>query len=76
MGDKLPEEVRDCFKFLEDNLKILSKIEMDLEDEKEDKLVPGMELHQLYDMANNVSEASKIKHAQYNLIRRQSDDFV
>jgi hypothetical protein len=76
LGDKLPEEVRDCFKFLEDNLKILSKIEMDLEDEKEDKLVPGMELHQLYDMANNVSEASKIKRAQYNLIRRQSDDFV
>ena len=49
---------------------------MDLEDEKEDKITPDMQLHQLYDMTDDVSESSKIKRAEYNLARRQADDFM
>jgi hypothetical protein len=76
LGDELPETVKECFKILEENLKILSKIEMDLEDEKEDQITPDMQLHQLYDMADDVSKSSKIRRAEYNLVRRQADNFL
>ena len=76
MGDELPETVKECFKILEENLKILSKIEMDLEDEQEDEFTPNMQLHQLYDMTDDVSKSSKIKRAEYNLVRRQADNFL
>ena len=45
-----------------------------LDDEKEDELVPNLKLHQLHDMVEDVSESSKIKRAEANLIRRQSED--
>jgi len=76
LGDELPETVRECFKILEENLKILSKIEMDLEDEKEVEITTDMQLHQLYDMTDDVSKSSKIKRAEYNLVRRQADNFL
>ena len=49
---------------------------MDLEDEKEDEFTPNMQLHQLYDMTDDVSKSSKIKRAEYNLVRRQADNFL
>ena len=73
MDDELPETVEKCFKILEENIDILAKIELDLEDEKEDELVPIMELYQLFDMSEDVSESSKIKRAEFNLSRRQVD---
>jgi hypothetical protein len=73
MDDDFPETVKKCFKILEENMDILSNIELDLEDEKEDEIVPGMELHQLFDMTEDVSESSKIKRAEFNLARRQVD---
>ena len=73
MDDELPETVEKCFKILEENIDILAKIELDLEDEKEDELVPNMELYQLFDMTEDACESSKIKRAEYNLARRQVD---
>ncbi len=71
MEDDLNEIVEKCFKILEENVDILANLEMDLEDKKEDELVPDMELYQLFDMTEDVSESSKIKRAEFNLARRQ-----
>jgi len=73
MDDELPETVEKCLKILEENMDILSNIEIDLNDEKEDEIVPDMELHQLFDMTEDVSESSKIKRAEFNLARRKVD---
>ena len=73
--DEIPETVEKCLKILDENLEILANIEMTLEDEKEDELVPNMELHQLYDMTDDVSQSSKIKRAEINFINRQSENF-
>ena len=70
MDDELPETLEKCFKILEENIDILANLEMDLEDEKEDELVPNMELYQLFDMTEDVLESSKIKRAEFNLARR------
>jgi hypothetical protein len=73
MDDDLPETVEKCLKILEENMDILSNIEIDLNDEKEDEIVPDMTLHQLFDMTEDVSESSKIKRAEFNLARRKVD---
>jgi len=73
--DEIPETVEKCLKILDENLEILANIEMTLEDEKEDELVPNMELYQLYDMTEDVSQSSKIKHAEINFINRQGENF-
>ena len=73
MDDDLPETVEKCLKILEENMDILSNIEIDLNDEKEDEIVPDMELHQLFEMTEDVSESSKIKRAEFNLARRKVD---
>jgi len=73
MNNHLPETVEKCLKILEENVEILASLEMDLEDEKEDELVPNMELHQLYDMLEDVSHSSKIKRAEFNLARREAE---
>jgi len=74
MDDELPETVKKCLKILEESVDILANLEMDLEDEKEDEIVPDMKLHQLFDMTEDVSESSKIKRAEFNLVRRQAED--
>ena len=73
--DEIPETVEKCLKILDENLEILANIEMTLEDEKEDELVPNMELYQLYDMTEDVSKSSKIKRAEINFINRQGENF-
>ncbi len=73
MNNHLPETVEKCLKILEENVEILANLEMDLEDENEDELVPNMELHQLYDMVEDVSHSSKIKRAEFNLAGREAE---
>ena len=73
--DHLAETVEKCLKILDENLEILANIEMKLDDEKEDQLTPNMQLHQLYDMTEDVSESFKIKRAEKNLINRQAENF-
>ena len=40
MNDDLPDAVKKCLDILDENLEILSNIEIDLNDEKNDELVP------------------------------------
>lgn len=78
MDDDLPESVKECLKILDECVDFLSNLEQDLEDEKEDEITTDMELHNLYDMTEDVAESVKIKRAESNLVRRQignSSDF-
>ena len=74
MMDDIPEAVKKCLDILEENVEILANLEFDLESEKEDELTPNMKLHQLFDLAEDVSESSKLKRAESNLVRRQTED--
>ena len=74
MNEDLPESVKKCLDILEENVEILANLKLDLEEQKEDEMTPNMELHQLYDMAEDVSESVKIRHAESNLLRRQTED--
>jgi len=74
MNDDLPETVEKCLKILEENVEVLANLEMDLEDENEDQLVPNLEIHQLFDMIEDVSHSSKIKRAEFNLARREAEE--
>ncbi|WP_428323891.1 hypothetical protein [Nitrosopumilus sp.] len=74
MDDDLPESVKKCLDILEENVEILANIELALEDEKEDVLDPDMQLHELYDMTEDVAESAKLKRAESNFARRQAED--
>jgi flagellin-specific chaperone FliS len=74
MDDDIPEAVKKCLDILEENIEILANLEFDLESEREDELTPNMELHQLYDMTEDVSESAKLKLAESSLMQRQSED--
>jgi len=74
MDEDLPEEVKKCLDILEENVEMLANLEFDLDDEKEDELTTDMELHNLYDMTEDVSESVKLKRAESNFARRQSED--
>jgi len=74
MMDDLPESVKKCLDILDENVEILTNLEFDLDDEQEDKLTPNMNLHNLYDMTEDVSESAKLKRAEFNFSRRQSEN--
>ena len=73
--DELPEAIKKCLKILEENIDILSNIELDLEDKKEDEITPGLELHDLYDMTDDVAESAKLKRAEFHLMHRKAEEF-
>lgn len=74
MDDELPEAIKKCIKILEENIDILSNIEMDLEDQKEDEIVSNLEIHDLYDMTEDLVESAKLKRAEFNLMRRNAEN--
>ena len=74
MDEDLPESVKKCLDILDENVEILTNLKYDLDDEKEDELTPDMELHNLYDMTEDVAESAKLKRAESNFSRRQSKD--
>lgn len=74
MDDDLTDTLDECLRILDENVDVLSNIELDLEDEKEDQLEPRLELHELYDMVEDVSDSAKLKRAESNFMRRQSED--
>ncbi|MDH3502249.1 MAG: hypothetical protein OEL69_07070 [Nitrosopumilus sp.] len=74
MMDDLPETVKKCMKILDENVDFLSNLEQTLDDKNEDELVPDMQLHQLYDMTEDVAESSKMKRAESNFMRRKAED--
>lgn len=73
MDDTLPEAIKKCLKILEENINILSNIELDLEDKKEDEIISNLALHDLYDMTEDVAESAKLKRAEFNLMRRKTE---
>jgi len=74
MDDELSETVKKCLDILEENIEIMENLEFDLESEKENELIPNMELYQLYDMTEDVSESAKLKRAESNLVKRQNEN--
>ncbi len=74
MDDELPEAIKKCLKILEENIDILSNLELELEDQKENEISSGLELHNLYDMTEDVAESAKLKRAEFNLMRRKAED--
>ena len=74
MDDDLPETVKKCLDILEENVEILANMEYDLKDEEEDELTSNMELYQLYDMTEDVAESAKLKRAESNFMRRQTEE--
>ena len=75
MDDNIPDTVKKCLDILNVNLEILTNIEFDLNDEKNDELISDMKLHNLFDMTEDVAESEKIKRAESKLIQRQSKNF-
>ncbi len=73
MTDYLSDTIDECLKILDENVDFLAKLEMDLEDNKEDSLETDMQLYQLIDMAEDVHDSSKLKQAEINLIKRQEE---
>jgi len=73
--DDLPKTIEECLKILDDSIEVLASIEMDFQEEDEDKLIPEMELYQLFDMAEDVSHLLKVKQAQIDFMKRQSKGF-
>ncbi len=76
MDDDLPHSVKECMKILDECVDFLSDLEHELEDEKEDEIASDLELHQLYDMTEDVAESAKIKRAESNLVRRKIGDSI
>ena len=72
MADDIPDTVKKCLDILDENLEILSNIEFDLNDEKNNELIPEMKLHHLYDLTEDVAESEKIKRAESKLMKRKS----
>ena len=74
MDDDLTDALDECLRILDENVDIFSDIEVDLEDEKEDQIQTDMVLHNLYDMAEDVSESAKLKAAEAKFMRRQAEN--
>ena len=74
MDDDIPDTIKKCLDILDENLEIVSNIEFDLNDEKNNELVSDMKLHNLFDMTEDIVESEKIKRAESKLMRRQSED--
>lgn len=73
MTGYLSDTIDECLKILDENVDFLARLEMDLEDNKEDSLETDMQLYQLIDMAEDVHDSSKLKQAEINLIKRQEE---
>jgi hypothetical protein len=74
MDNDLPEEIKRCLAILDENMDMLTNLEFNLDDEREDELTPDMGLHNLYDMTEDVAESVKLKRAELNFTRRKSED--
>lgn len=74
MEDKKFEEYLDeCFKIIDENVEVLSGIEFEIEQQKDDEIIPNLQLHDLIDMTQDVAESVKIRKAEASYMRRQFD---
>ena len=60
----------DCLKMLDENVDILSNIEYELDQQKEDELVPSMQLTDLIDMTHELADSSRLKKAEFSFMQR------
>jgi hypothetical protein len=60
----------ECLKMLDDSVSILSNIEYELNQQKEDELVPGMQLADLMEMSQDVADSSRLKKAEFTFMQR------
>lgn len=60
----------DCLKMLDENVDILSNIEYELNQQKEDDLTPNMHLTDLIDMTHDVADSSRLKKAEFTFMQR------
>lgn len=70
---ELVDYVSECLDIIDANLEILSDIEFEIEQQKDDEIVPNMQLHDLIDMTQDVSDSIKIRKAEASYMRRQFD---
>ena len=73
VDEEFTDDIEKCMKLLDENEDILSDIEYALDDQKEDELESDLQLHNLYDMADDVAESAKIRKAESNFMKRQSE---
>ncbi len=66
----LEEYLADCIKILDENVDLLSNIEFELEQQKEDELVPEMKLTDLIDMTEDIADSSRLKKAEFSFMQR------
>lgn len=69
-NDDMEMYLDECLKMLDDNVDILSNMEYELNQQKEDELIPNMHLTDLIDMTQDVADSSKIKKAEFTFMQR------
>jgi hypothetical protein len=72
-GKKIEEYLDECFKIIDENVEVLSGIEFEIEQQKDDEIIPNLHLHDLIDMTQDVAESIKIRKAEASYMRRQLD---
>jgi hypothetical protein len=70
---ELVDYVSECLDIIDANLEILSDIEFEIEQQKDDEIVSNMKLHDLIDMTQDVADSIKIRKAEASYMRRQFD---
>lgn len=70
---KIEEYLAECFKIIDENVEVLSGIEFEIEQQKDDEIIPNLQLHDLIDMTQDVAESVKIRKAEASYMRRQFD---
>ena len=69
-NEDLETYLDDCLKMLDENVDILSNIEYELDQQKEDELTPNMQLTDLIDMTHDVADSSRLKKAEFTFMQR------
>lgn len=69
-NDDLSNILEECLNLLDDNIQVLTDIELSLESEKEDLIVPILTKDELIDMAHDVADSTRIKKAESSFVRR------
>ncbi|MGQ0376406.1 MAG: hypothetical protein ACT4OW_02745 [Nitrososphaerota archaeon] len=70
---ELVDYVSECLDIIDANIEILSDIEFEIEQQKDDEIIPNMQMHDLIDMTQDVAESVKIRKAEASYMRRQFD---
>jgi len=70
---KIEEYLAECFKIIDENVEVLSDIEFEIEQQKDNEIIPNLQLHDLIDMTQDVAESIKIRKAEASYMHRQFD---